>query len=692
MAIETTTSVDVKTLTPFKRFIMTLGILPTSYLESMTYAELVMWFCNFLQNEVIPAVNNNAEAVQEIQDWINTLNLQDEVDHKLDEMVESGELQEIIATYLNANALWSYDNIASLKEATNLIDGSFARTLGHYAYNDGGDAIYKIRENSGADTPDDASIIELDNGLIAELVVTHTLKAEVFGCYGDGTHDDSDALQLALNYIEDKDITLYLTKTYLITKQLTCNGSINGDNTGLLKTNKDARFTGGMLYSTSKLNVDKLSFDCKSDLEFTVDDKFVLYNNAIVCDGCENISITNCKFNNLYNKFIDISGSTTEFVNINNNKFSSDNKTNVYMSVMIAIRNIVNNKCIINVTNNTFNGFEFTYVDTLNNDYNINASGITASSVETEQFNIKNNVFNHLGKYGSISGNAGFSRLCTIDFYYNVPNANICNNLILNNHWIPIRLHGGDNTIIDNNIITMARTCTESLIIITDGYNTTGEAPIGTDNISITNNTFDVLDTTLAKGITITGYSKSDGNVQGIYGHVDNLNINNNIFKGLCQDWISFDSCLKKCYISNNEVEPSASGTQRFIKVNDANYIASTLTGADYTGTYLNIINNNVVTLGACIYLQGSNDDQKGLFKLITSKIYQNNMQNAGSGYCLYGSGNDDNTKIILNIFKGQGGVRSINKAYNNIAFYTSSGTGFYDLTTNTDNTSYLEN
>ena len=61
------TSVDVKTLTPFKRFIMTLGLLPTSYLESMTYAELVMWFCNFLQEQVIPTVNNNAEAVIELQ-------------------------------------------------------------------------------------------------------------------------------------------------------------------------------------------------------------------------------------------------------------------------------------------------------------------------------------------------------------------------------------------------------------------------------------------------------------------------------------------------------------------------------------------------------------------------------------------------------------------------------------------------
>ena len=32
------TSVDVKTLTPFKRFIMTIGELPTNYIDSLSYA------------------------------------------------------------------------------------------------------------------------------------------------------------------------------------------------------------------------------------------------------------------------------------------------------------------------------------------------------------------------------------------------------------------------------------------------------------------------------------------------------------------------------------------------------------------------------------------------------------------------------------------------------------------------------
>ena len=112
MAIDTTTSVDVQTLTPFKKFIMTIGALPTSYLESMTYAELLMWFCNYLQETVIPTVNNNAEAVEELQGlyeelksyvnhYFDNLNVQDEINNKLDTMAANGTLTQLIGNYVD---------------------------------------------------------------------------------------------------------------------------------------------------------------------------------------------------------------------------------------------------------------------------------------------------------------------------------------------------------------------------------------------------------------------------------------------------------------------------------------------------------------------------------------------------------------------------------------------------------------
>ena len=54
-------------LQPFRHFCMSIGVLPTSYLESLSYAELLYWFCNYLQNTVIPTINNNSECVKELQ-------------------------------------------------------------------------------------------------------------------------------------------------------------------------------------------------------------------------------------------------------------------------------------------------------------------------------------------------------------------------------------------------------------------------------------------------------------------------------------------------------------------------------------------------------------------------------------------------------------------------------------------------
>lgn len=75
MAQNTITSVDVKHLEPFKKFIMTIGELPTSYLESMTYGEMVMWLCNYLQNTVIPTINNNADVTNELIEKVEQLDV-----------------------------------------------------------------------------------------------------------------------------------------------------------------------------------------------------------------------------------------------------------------------------------------------------------------------------------------------------------------------------------------------------------------------------------------------------------------------------------------------------------------------------------------------------------------------------------------------------------------------------------------
>lgn len=94
-------------LNPFAKFCCTIGNLPTSYMISLTYEEQLLWLCKYLEDTVIPAVNTNAEAVQELQElyvvlknyvdnYFENLDVQEEINQKLDEMADDGTLAKVI--------------------------------------------------------------------------------------------------------------------------------------------------------------------------------------------------------------------------------------------------------------------------------------------------------------------------------------------------------------------------------------------------------------------------------------------------------------------------------------------------------------------------------------------------------------------------------------------------------------------
>lgn len=167
---------SLKKLPRFIHQCMTIGEIPTSYKVSLTYEEQLMWFCRFLEEQVLPVVNNNSEVVQElktfVENYFDNLDVQEEINNKLEDMLESGELQEIITEYLQMSGLLCYNTKSDMKGATNLIDGSFAKTYGETTYNDGRGEFYKIREIQNTDVVDDINIIALTNfvDLIAERI------------------------------------------------------------------------------------------------------------------------------------------------------------------------------------------------------------------------------------------------------------------------------------------------------------------------------------------------------------------------------------------------------------------------------------------------------------------------------------------------------------------------------------------
>lgn len=125
-------NVNVKTLRPLTKLIYTIGELPSSYLMSMTYEEQLVWFCNYLATQVIPTVNNNGEAVSELQnlyielqnyvnEYFDNLDLQEEVSIKVDELVENGTITSLIETYMTPYITEQDNKIATIETKVNSV-------------------------------------------------------------------------------------------------------------------------------------------------------------------------------------------------------------------------------------------------------------------------------------------------------------------------------------------------------------------------------------------------------------------------------------------------------------------------------------------------------------------------------------------------------------------------------------------
>lgn len=686
--------INIPNLPPFKRMCVTIGNLPSSFMESMSYYEALCWLVKYLQEEVIPTVNINSEAITELQTYVSTyfdnLDVQEEINNKLDEMAESGELTDIIAQYLGLAGVLVYSTVNDMKSATNLVDGSVCKTLGYRTKGDGGSSYYKIREIINTDVVNERELISLSNiHLVAELITpTLYMTPEIFGSYGDGIHDDTSYISNAITYAKDHNLTTKLTKTYLIKSQMEVSGVIDGDNKGKLITDPTTRFTGGMFHSVDDLTVKNLEFSCSSNVEFTLDDKFTRYNNAIIAEDGK-LYVDNCIFHNLYNCFITCRTDVKK-IDIVNSYFSSDNKTNVYYANMISVYSLNDDSTKINISNNKMYGYEFVSSDTYDNDRNINAGGIMFSNVIVPEININNNILDNLGRYGSIEGNLGLSRICVLDFYFNVHNAKITNNKLTNCHWTPFRIHGGNNNIFDSNLITLSRNCTEDIISLSDTYSSVGDSPVGASNIKITNNVIKTNAGVFEKGITINGYSSYPTD-KGFYGSVDNLIIANNTMDIKCKKVIFFDPTLKTCIISNNTCKSIVDdATVNWFRSQNESIIDTATHGRDYTGTFIDIYGNKVETGGLNVSISGSTADRTTLNSEITLNVYKNIFKDVTVGYCIYGASSTDKMIAVDNILWGVGGINKIGKAYNNISFYKSSGSGFESVGTGTDNTSYL--
>lgn len=180
-----------KNLSPFKWFVLENFPFIEADFDAITNWQL---FCKLGEemNKIIEKVNQAGEQTENltnafidlqnyVNDYFENLDIQTEVNNKLDEMATGGELAELIGQYLESQAVIGFNTTSSLSQATNLANGSIARTLGRNQYNDGYGAFYKIRQRTNSDTPDGYNIIVLSNteNLIAERIINE-IETDVY--------------------------------------------------------------------------------------------------------------------------------------------------------------------------------------------------------------------------------------------------------------------------------------------------------------------------------------------------------------------------------------------------------------------------------------------------------------------------------------------------------------------------------
>lgn len=406
----------VQGLRPFTKFCMTIGNLPSSYLVSLTYEEQLLWLCNYLKNKVIPTVKNNAEAVEELQNlyvqlkdyvdnYFKNLDVQEEINNKLDEMAENGTLESILLNYTNLEKIYNTHQDL-LEDASNLYNNQKIKTLGFYNLNDGGGASYLVtntlNENKYQETLSDNKYIELINN-------DDFINVLKLGAKNDGTTDITSILTNALNYFNN----LYFPNgKYLISSTINLTKNTNffsddvvlcwsGDNlknnmATIISSEENYSFKGnwGNVNNFSNLNFEGLGIDtpCGSKIKncyFTGNTGIKNARVSIIdnCSfsGCSNAGIetstdskiTNCYF---YSNNIGIYLLSSNDNQISNNKFEWNTKNGIEC----------NQANYNNITLNTFDR---------NTQYGIYATNCTFLKIIDNLF--ERNLVNHI----NISGN-----------------------------------------------------------------------------------------------------------------------------------------------------------------------------------------------------------------------------------------------------------------------------------------------
>lgn len=395
--------------------------IPLAFDESMSYYETLCGLLSYLQNVIIPTVNNNAEAVAELQNlyiqlhdyvenYLNDLNLQDEVNNKLDQMVKDGTFERILSKYIDENIDRTFTTVDIMKNE-DLQDKMKVKTLGYNEINDKGGCEYYITQNK----PEKGYYETLNNGNYALLIIKEEMNIKSF----------NDNLINGIKYCN----TLYLNENEYF---ITINDTIEKNNINLIGNNSIINTTSNVdfLFNFNNSVIKNIKFN-----ETNINDKtknIIFKGNNLLFENCEFISTTTykndnienvtfkkCCFNSYYREITQGKGrlSNLNIINCNfkreqnySTPYEGDTRILIYnfngQNIPLneeLLKNYGNN---INIKNCYFNNCNKRQIHIFNN-YNVN---------------IENNIINSSGIDSSLLG--GSDDLVSIDFvkYFKINN------------------------------------------------------------------------------------------------------------------------------------------------------------------------------------------------------------------------------------------------------------------------------
>lgn len=224
----------------------------------------------------------------------------------LDEAIEKKIFEGFVE-----HSIVQFHNVADML-AADIKDGSIVLTLGYYEAGDLGAMFYLIKDFNPGQCALDYFLTMDNNAQIAiPVVVTPYVTPEMFGAYGDGTHDDSNAFSITCKkgpkvVIAGKSYVLKQSIEVPDGVDIECHGTIYHDldaalsHVGVFEFKGNNAFTGGTFVGTGAVTHYADTFDVlhgNGIKNVTIKDvtvKDTPYWGAIMFEACENILIENC--------------------------------------------------------------------------------------------------------------------------------------------------------------------------------------------------------------------------------------------------------------------------------------------------------------------------------------------------------------------------------------------------------------